>query len=867
MADGNIVLTIDAETGKATKEVARLEKKVDALGKRVERLGSQIDKGFEKLGDDVSKVRDSVDDVADSIDEGLAAALGDLRAQMDATLGTTETGFEKIERKIDGVKETVASVNDQFGNFGEEAKGHLSELDPGFGKMIKGFKGMTTGLKQTGTGFSFLGKAVAMSGLGLLLTLLGSLVSYFKETEQGAAMMEKAMAVLQIPMKVVGKIAETIGEALVFAFTEPQAALDAATEGVKGLWEWMKTLAQTVLIPYQIYLKTLKLGFLEAAAGVKEFFGGDATALQEQIAATHKDITDLTNEMAANGKKLAQPFVDAATATGNAFAKQWQKIVDKEAMVALEKEAKKMEVEMTKAEARINQEISKRKAILDDERATYAEKSKALDEQLAMEQELLEMQIAQMRVEEQSLAMAAKLAKGEEKIEAEQELAEAMAERIGMETELNELLTDFANQRTELALDEVERKRDIEELLADATADARKDTIANNMKTDLEDLNRQKEADIRELKELRATKEQIADMEESYRRQELRLREDYARELREQEAEIVEMLRDARGDYGEKRLSDEHALQQRELDMARQAAKDELDQMGADQQAYLDMELAFAEQREDLNAQQAKERAKQARAAADLVAQAEMDAYLMGVSLMSNMRGERDKLELEADQARRMAILAQNESDAIKELEELEATEEQKQAIRDHYSEMRVQEEKRAAQEVRDLNKRQFAETFGMYADAGSDIIGLLQDRNDQQEAETLASAKRQFERNKRMQKAQAIIAGAQGVVNQLAVPQDALTGANFVKAAIVAATTAANIAKINSTSFDSSPFQVDDGSRGGGGNGVQIQAVDLSFLNRDQESAEPLRAYVVNQEVQNAAMQQQLIENKVNFS
>ena len=65
-------------------------------------------------------------------------------------------------------------------------------------------------------------------------------------------------------------------------------------------------------------------------------------------------------------------------------------------------------------------------------------------------------------------------------------------------------------------------------------------------------------------------------------------------------------------------------------------------------------------------------------------------------------------------------------------------------------------------------------------------------------------SQKRAFKINKAISIGQAVISTAQGIMAQLSVPQDALTGANFVKAGIVAATGAAQIATISKTQFKS---------------------------------------------------------------
>ena len=122
------------------------------------------------------------------------------------------------------------------------------------------------------------------------------------------------------------------------------------------------------------------------------------------------------------------------------------------------------------------------------------------------------------------------------------------------------------------------------------------------------------------------------------------------------------------------------------------------------------------------------------------------------------------------------------------------------------------------------------------------------------------ASQRKTFERNKLMQKAQATIAMAAGIVQQLAVPQDTLTGMNFVKAAAVAAAGVANIVKINQTQFG--------GGGGGGGNGnlnaptgtANAPAVDFSGANMQVNAPGSTETYVLAGNVANALEARQKI-------
>jgi hypothetical protein len=137
--------------------------------------------------------------------------------------------------------------------------------------------------------------------------------------------------------------------------------------------------------------------------------------------------------------------------------------------------------------------------------------------------------------------------------------------------------------------------------------------------------------------------------------------------------------------------------------------------------------------------------------------------------------------------------------------------------------------------------------------------LDALMSLNDAAAKGDEASQRKTFERNKLMQKAQATIAMASGIVQQLAVPQDQLTGMNFVKAAAVAAAGIANIVKINQTQFGGG------GSTGGNGNlnaptGNNAPAVDFSGANMQTNAPGGLETYVLAGNVANALEARQKI-------
>lgn len=148
-----------------------------------------------------------------------------------------------------------------------------------------------------------------------------------------------------------------------------------------------------------------------------------------------------------------------------------------------------------------------------------------------------------------------------------------------------------------------------------------------------------------------------------------------------------------------------------------------------------------------------------------------------------------------------------------------------------------------------------------LVVDSVNATIENLMKLNDIYDASDENAAKRAFERNKKLQILQAIINTASGIMGQLAVPQDQLTGANFVKAGIIAATGATQIATISAQKFGggketaaSSPTapQIPSVSPsfnivGQSGTNQLLESIAGQFQN-------PVRAYVVNGEVMSGA-------------
>jgi Predicted membrane protein len=195
------------------------------------------------------------------------------------------------------------------------------------------------------------------------------------------------------------------------------------------------------------------------------------------------------------------------------------------------------------------------------------------------------------------------------------------------------------------------------------------------------------------------------------------------------------------------------------------------------------------------------------------------------------------------------------------QIEELQANfDEQRSAKEKEISDQRVANEKALQRQKVDLA-----------LEAGQALSGLMEAFGGESEK----NARRVFNVNKALGIAEVVINTARAIQAQLAVPQDALTGANFVKAGIAAAMGAAQVAKIASTQFQGGG----GGGGGGGGRGggapsipstagmVATGAPQLPQPEAPDQSQQSIRAFVVEKNVTDAQSQNQKINEQASLT
>ena len=176
-------------------------------------------------------------------------------------------------------------------------------------------------------------------------------------------------------------------------------------------------------------------------------------------------------------------------------------------------------------------------------------------------------------------------------------------------------------------------------------------------------------------------------------------------------------------------------------------------------------------------------------------------------------------------------------------------------------------EEEDANKASNDKKVKEYAQAWDLRFSVANDSLRAINDVVQAFAGESEGQQKRAFNVNKAVGIAQAVVSTAQGIMAQLAVPQDALTGMNFVKAGIVAATGAAQIATIAKSKFQSSSSGGGDtpsvdSSAGGGMPQPSFNVVGDSGINQLAElQMQPTQAFVVSGDITTA---QSLDRNKI---
>lgn len=672
-----------------------------------------------------------------------------------------ETG--KVTQKIDEVNDAIRESQDEteklnrkFGDLGDAGDEFLSIADSLTGGLVTGFGDAFKSVKNVTTGFKGLRAAIISTGIGALIVALGALVNWFVSTEKGARLLDRATIALQIVFKQVSDAVNSFLENDLVAFFEDPI------ESITGFGEAIKNY---LIDNVNKFLDGL--GLLGEA--VSKLFEGDFQGAMDAASEGALKLLDAGTRLNP-ATAVLRLQMDALGGVVETVADAYEE-ADEQAgkMEATNHRLMEVTKRLTVENARLQSGIEVQQKIIDDTTRSYEDRLDALDRQSAMTVQLAENEAQLARLNEQTIRDQISITHSyEDRVDLEQQLADAQAERIEAEAAVTLIELENEQKRREIDLEELDRKRSINQ----AIEDLRNENIEDE----------------------RARLEQQREIELERAVQELELQRATAEEIKAFKTEF-----EAQTNAQLKELDEERAADVREREQSIREILDESYQ--ADQETAIERELA----------------------------------------------------ELEKQKQKDLA-----------ELTELEASEAQKNALIENYA----KQEDEIREKYAELEKQRQADVNKQRVDLAMEAVGALTALANEVDSKDEAGARRAFERNKRVSLAQAIVSTAQGIIGQLAVPQDQLSGQNFIKAGIIAATGAAQIAKISSSRFQgggsgtpTAPTAAGSAPAGGGG-GAPTPSIDFGFLNQAQNE-NTVQAYVIGQSVTNQQQANQLVEDQ----
>ena len=228
-------------------------------------------------------------------------------------VGVTIKGTEKVSSDL-------SKIDNKSKGLGESVNMASGALDKMTGGALTAFQGIVGGVKKAIIGIKGFRSVVISTGIGALVVAVGSLVAYFTQTQRGAEKLEIAMAGVKIIFAKLTDVASTLGEKILWVFTEPEQA-------IKDLWGTIKTyfidkfneVVKSVGLLGSAFVKLFNRDFSGALADATEGAKGlfmELTPLGvaiETVGAIVENVTPLIGEFVNEVNEA----VDAATKLSN----------------------------------------------------------------------------------------------------------------------------------------------------------------------------------------------------------------------------------------------------------------------------------------------------------------------------------------------------------------------------------------------------------------------------------------------------------------------------------------------------------------------------------------------------------------------
>jgi hypothetical protein len=304
----------------------------------------------------------------------------------------------EVKSNIGAVGKDASSAAGEFRVMGVSLNG----VKAAFGKIIPMAKAM----------FGTIKAGIISTGIGALLIAVVSLFSYFKNTQRGAEMLERAMAGLGAIVSVVTDLFSSVGETIVGAFTDPKQA-------IKDLWEFIKTNLMN-------RLTGLVDGFKAAGKLIQSALRFDWEGVKEGALEYGQALIQVGTGMDVEQQKA---FLDGIKKIGTEMKNEADAAMRLKGVM---QDIRREEMQFSKVQAKIRQDVAKARLLAMDESKTQEERLEAInsvmEKELKMTAGIIEMQKKKIAAKKEENSL------GESMIEDKEELMALEVELINLTT-------------------------------------------------------------------------------------------------------------------------------------------------------------------------------------------------------------------------------------------------------------------------------------------------------------------------------------------------------------------------------------------------------------------------------------------------
>ena len=358
----------------------------------------------------------------------------------------------KLVADVEALQKSLDEVKESLEENGKAAEQSNSKLSGGLKKVAKGFKGV--------------GLAMKAMGIGLVIEAFNFLKEIMMQNQtviDGVAIATETMGVL------FNQITSVV--------TDVFNAVSKSSEGFEGLQKVIGGLMTIAITPLKLSFYGIILGVQEAQLAWEKSFFGDKDPetiklLNEKIAETKENLTEVVDEVLVAGKQVATNFAEAVVEIGNVVtiatevATEGIKEISIESALATgtalanaKKNAELLEVQRAKQQLQSQLDAELQRQIRDDVRKTFDERIAAndelgriLEEQTAKEKEIVDerVRIAALELSTQKDSIALQTAYEQallEQLDIEERIAgqrsEQLTNQAALEKELDEARNDI----------------------------------------------------------------------------------------------------------------------------------------------------------------------------------------------------------------------------------------------------------------------------------------------------------------------------------------------------------------------------------------------------------------------------------------